>query len=371
MAVIHLLDAGKVALDLDVNRYLRRIQVPSQGYAPLTLRHLLSHTGGLDELPGRQFDGASRPDMARFMRDRIVRYREPGRLTAYSTYGIMLAGLVVEDVTGCRFDNYVRDRIFRPVGMAGARIMAVRGDERGVATPYAVEDGRATAMPHEWYVSTPASSAVATAADMGRLLIAHLGGGPGTGPLLSKRAYDLMHRQQASVHPALPGWSLGMQMDRVNGRALAEHGGDIGGFAALFSLIPEEKAGFFIVSHGEGSNLRFRVKQALMEAFFPAQSPPQVPVPRREDAALLQQYAGRYIASSACRSCPSRGEGVFVLEAEPDGTLALWGQRWIPLGRDLFVREDGLRMLGFARDGAGKLISVSAGSFRVADRLDP
>jgi hypothetical protein len=60
---------------------------------------------------------------------------------------------------------------------------------------------------------------------------------------------------------------------------------------------------------------------------------------------------------------------VFKLESSPDGTLALWGQRWVPVGGDLFVRDDGKRRLGFARDAQGRVSAVSAGSWRVADRI--
>ena len=62
MAVLQLVDDGLAGLDTDVNRHLKRLQVPSAGTPPLTLRHLLSHTGGLDELPGRQFDGREPQD---------------------------------------------------------------------------------------------------------------------------------------------------------------------------------------------------------------------------------------------------------------------------------------------------------------------
>lgn len=370
-SVLQLVDDGRVDLDTDVNRYLKRVQVPAQGYPPLTLRHLLSHTGGLDELPGRQFDGASPEDLATFLRERLVRYRAPGRLTAYSTYGITLAGLVLEDVTGQRYDAYLRQRVFAPAGMASARVMMRRGDERGIATPYQVKDGRAEAMPYEWYYSTPASSVVASAEDMARLLLVHLAGGKaGERSLLSARLTRAMREQQATVHPGVPGWSLGMQMDRVNGRDIAEHGGDIGGFSALFVLIPAEDAGFFIVNHGEGSDLRFKVKEALMDRLYPAKEKPVVPIARGEDAPRLAEYAGRYLSSIACRSCGDLEDSTFEVEAQPDGTLSLWGQRWIPLERDLFIRDDGKRRLGFARGADGRIAAVSAGSWRVADRLD-
>jgi CubicO group peptidase (beta-lactamase class C family) len=370
MAVLQLVEDGRADLDTDVTRYLKRLQVPPAGMPPLTLRHLLSHTGGLDELPGRQFDGREPQDLSTFLRDRIKRYRAPGELTAYSTYGILLAALVLEDLTGERYDAYLRQNVFVPAGMASARVMKQLGDERGVAIPYEIDDGRAEPMPFEWYVSAPASSIVATAEDMGRLLLVHLAGGrAGERRILSENLTQAMHEQQATVHAGVPGWSFGLQMDRVNGRDIAEHGGDIGGFSALFVLIPEEDAGFFIVNHGEGSDLRFKVKDALLDRLYPAKRPPVVPPARDEDAARLAAYTGKYLSSIACRSCPRTPESVFKVDANPDGTLSLWGQRWIPTAPDLFIRDDGRRHLGFARNAAGRLAAVSAGSWRVADRI--
>jgi hypothetical protein len=200
---------------------------------------------------------------------------------------------------------------------------------------------------------------VATAADMGRLLLTHLAAGP---------LVRGMHEQQATNHPDIPGWSLGMQLDRVNGVSIAEHGGDIGGFSALFSLMPEKRTGFFIVNHGEGSDLRFRVKQALLDALYPAK-PASVPTPEPKNAPALAEYAGRYISSIACRTCTVSEDQIFVVKAQPDGTLSLWGQTWLPLRRDLFIRDDGKRTLGFARDEQSRIISVTGGSWRVADRL--
>ena len=64
VAALQLVERGLLALDEDINRYLVRVQVPSQGYPPLTLRHLLSHTSGLDELPG----GSSMAEVCRTWR---------------------------------------------------------------------------------------------------------------------------------------------------------------------------------------------------------------------------------------------------------------------------------------------------------------
>jgi CubicO group peptidase (beta-lactamase class C family) len=285
---------------------------------------------------------------------------------------MLLAAQVLADASGETYADYLDKQVFGPVGMTSSRVMIRLGDERGVATPYRLEDGRAEPMPFEWYLSAPASSVVATAEDMGRLLLVQLAGGrAGERQVLSERLTRAMHTQQATVHPGVPGWSLGMQMDCVNGRDIAEHGGDIGGFSALMVLVPEEDVGFFIVSHGEGTNLRFDVKEALLDALYPAKAPPRVPAASAADADRLAEYAGEYLSSFACRSCPQDPDSIFELTAQPDGTLSLWGQRWIPAGRDLFIRDDGKRHLGFARDAQGRVSAVSAGSWRVADRIRP
>jgi CubicO group peptidase (beta-lactamase class C family) len=370
VAALQLVESRRLGLDDDINRRLRRLRVPAQGFPPVTLRQLLSHTAALDELPGRQFEGPARPDMADFLRTRLVRYRAPGLATAYSSYGLMLAGVAVEDASGQAYADYVARHIFRPLGMSRARVMLRRGDERGVATPYELEDGRADPVAHEYYVSTPASSVVASAADMGRLMIALLGGQRrGGSTILSPASLAAMTTQQATVHPALRGWGLGVQLDRVNGRDIAEHGGDIAGFSSLLVLLPAEDAGFFIVTHGQGNDLRFRIRQALLDRLWPA-PPTAVPAPDPADAARLAEYGGRYLSSLACRTCPLDEDQVFTVAVAEDGTLRLWGQRWIPVARDLFVRDDGARSLGFSRHPDGRIASVTGGSWRVADRID-
>lgn len=363
LGAMQLVGAGKIDLDSDVNRYLKRVQNPAQGYGPLTLRHLLSHTSGLDELPGRQFEGKSPPDLATFLRTRLVRYRAPGQYTAYSSYGIALTGVLIEDVSGMSYADYVERHVFRPAGMIRARVMRKIGDERGVATPYALEDGKATVAAREWYVTTPSSSIAASADDMGKLLMAMLGS------LLPSPMTGEMLQQQSTNHPELPGWGLGVQLDRVNGVRIAEHGGDIAGFSALFVLMPDKQGGFFIVHHGEGGNLRFKVKDALLDGLYPDPNPQVAPAPDPKNAAALGEYAGRYISTLACRTCKDE-QPTFEVTAQLNGTLSLWGQTWIPLKRDLFIRDDGKRLLGFTRNSAGRIVSVTGGSWRVADRLD-
>jgi CubicO group peptidase (beta-lactamase class C family) len=373
VAALQLVDRGKLALDQDINQSLHSVAVPAGGRPPITLSHLLAHTSGLDELPGRQFDPVKgpRPNLAEFLADRLVRYRDPGLYTAYSSYGIALAGVAIADASGLAYEDYVRRNILEPCGMRSARFMRRQGDEKGVAIPYDIEDGRATPRAYEWYVTAPTSSLVATAPDMARFAMLHLADGRcGNRQILSERLARAMRSQQATIHPAIPGWGYAFQLDVENGRQMAEHGGDIGGFSSLLTIIPGEHSAFFIVNHGEGHDLRFRVKRALLDALYPDAAPRTAPRPDPAQAARLREYAGLYRSSLACHTCRDADRNQdFELTVNEDGTLGLWGQQWVPLERDLFVRTDGERLLGFARDQAGRVAVVSGGSWRVADRL--
>jgi len=269
------------------------------------------------------------------------------------------------------YEDFVRTRILEPCEMRSARFLLRKGDEHGVATPYRLDNGMASVMPHEWYVTTSTSSLVATATDMARFAMLHLSDGECAGrQILGKSLVRAMRTQQATVHPAVPGWGYALQLDEVNGRKVAEHGGDIGGFSSLLVLIPEEHAGFFVVNHGEGNDLRFAIKSALFDGLYPASHARTAPQPDPAAATSLREYAGRYRSSLACHTCPNVGqEQDFELTVGSGGVLQLWGQQWVPLEHDLFVRTDGTRLLGFARDDGGRIAAVSGGSWRVADRL--
>ena len=373
-AVMQLADRGQLDLQADVNRYLKSVRVPDTYPQPITAENLLEHTGGLDEIPGRL---VRPPDqqmpLDKFLASRLVRIRAPGELTSYSSYGMALAGLLVQDVSGLPFEEYLTRNIWQPLGMRRSFITvpaALRGE---MATPYEIEeDGKAVPIPYEVYHTPPASSIVSTAENMTHFMIAHLQKGQYEGSrILSEKAAELMHQQHATVHPRLPGMAYGFQVSDTNGLRILEHGGDIGGFSSLMVLLPDEGVGFFIADHREGANLRNTVREQILDRYFPDTRPAQKAVPRAEDAESLRRFAGTYRATTFCHSCPDGGPFVqdFEVTANSDGTLTLWDQSWVQAAPLYFVSPDGRRRIGFKEDASGKIVAVSAGSWRVLERL--
>lgn len=371
-AVMQLVDRGQVELNTDVNQYLHSVKVPATYPQPITLTHLLTHTGGLDEIPGRQVASTTeqRP-LGEFLFDRLVRVHPPGEITSYSTYGIALAGVLIEDVSGLQFEPYLERNVWNPLSMHRTYINVPDSMAGDVAEGYAYEDGRVEKVPHEIYQTTPASSIMSTAADMARFMIAHLQDGRlDDVRILSDAAAQGMHRQQATVHPMLPGWTLGFQVSDVNGLRIIEHGGDIGGFSSLLVLLPDENTGFFVVHHREGANLRFDLKRRLLDRYFPDRRPVRTPVPRFQSTPQLRRFAGTYRASTFCHSCNEPGNVQdFEVTVNNDGTITVWGQKWVEVSPLYFVGVDGRGRIGFKQDSRGRIVAMSGGSWRVVERI--
>ncbi len=225
-------------------------------------------------------------------------------------------------------------------------------------------------VPYEMYQTPPASSILSTAADMGHFLVAQLQNGRyGSARILSDSAAALMHRQYATMHPRLPGWTLGFQVNDLNGRYLIEHGGDVGGFSSLLTLLPEEGVGFFVVHHLEGSNLRFDLRQAILYRYFPRLRAAEVPRPDSAAAPELRRLAGAYRASIYCHTCRDGGPNVqdFRVTANGDGTISAWDQRWIQRSPLYFVSADGTKHLGFWEDRSGRVRGLTGGSWKVLE----
>jgi CubicO group peptidase (beta-lactamase class C family) len=367
-AVMQLVDRGLVDLDAPVERYVRRVNIPHAYPDSVTVRQLLTHTAGFDEIrPGTQ---AAKADsvlpLDRFLQSRLIQVRPPGRTIAYSTYGVTLAGEMIEEVSGLAFETYLDRNLWEPLGMRRAMI-AVPPGEKNVAVGYEIIGDSAVAQPWEWYHTTPASSVNATGADMSRFLLAHLGlGASGDARILSERSAREMQRQQVTMDPAIPGYALGFNEDFVGDLRVLEHGGNMAGFSSLMVLIPSANAGFFVVNHREGSQLRDNLKWTLLERFFP-ESRKRRPVPAPPPAVESvrpERFAGKYIPLTSCFSCqPLRAGSVMTVGVNSDGTLNFAGGRWVSVDSLRFVKDNGSGYIVFRGNGSGKVQELFAGAF--------
>jgi D-alanyl-D-alanine carboxypeptidase len=120
IATLQLVEAGKIALDDPIGKYLT--DYPNRDVASkVTVRHLLTHTGGTGDIFGPDFEKnrltlREHADYLKLYGSRGLD-GEPGQRFRYSNYGFVLLGALIEKVTGLSYYDYVRDKIFLPAGM--------------------------------------------------------------------------------------------------------------------------------------------------------------------------------------------------------------------------------------------------------------
>ena len=374
-AVVQLADRGLIDMNADVNGYLRKIRVASEFPAPVRVKHLLDHTAGFDEIrPGTQTDSRENVmSLADFLRTRLVRIWPPGEITSYSTYGITLAGLLVEEVSGLSIEEYLKRNIWSPLRMSRTSISVPSAQQSLVATGYDLVGDSLKAQAWEWYHTTPASSVNSTAEDMTKFMIALLDSGRNRDArILSTRASGYMQRQHATAHLLLPGFALGLYEDYVGQLRLLEHGGNMAGFSALMVLMPKERDGFIVLHHRENSRFRDEVKDALLKRYYAAARERfPVPVASASFKKRVALFTGRYAPTTSCHSCRPRSVPYIIdIKATGDSSaLIITGRNWIEKEPFLFMRDDGTGYIAFRRDSAGVVKYMFAGGFWSFERL--
>jgi CubicO group peptidase (beta-lactamase class C family) len=264
-AVMQLVDAGRVELDAPVRAYVPSFRVEGPGADGVTVRHLLSHTSGLQNpIPVGWIHAADEqaPDLdamtARLLASHPrLRFR-PGARFAYSNLGYLVLGQLVERVSGERYPDYVRRHLLEPLGCARAGFAPPEGDG-DVATGYTrrwsamglagrfLVDARFLGETTAGFVAlrpfrvdgAPYGGLFGTAGDLARLAAAHLRGGELDGRRILSEASALAMRtpQRDARGRALPiglGWRLG----ELDGEPYAFHQGGGAGFKSEVRLYP-------------------------------------------------------------------------------------------------------------------------------------
>ncbi len=266
-AVMQLVEQGKIDLDKDINSYLD-FRIPPFAGKPVTMRNLMTHTGGFDEVQRglNSYDPKKIPSLGDALK-RQVPYRiyAPGTTPAYSNYGTSLAGYIVERVSGLPYDDYVERRIFAPAGMTRSTFRQPLPARLQPLMASGYMSGSGKPGPFELSSLAPSGAMTASGADMARFMIAHLDKG---GPLLKPATAAQMHDTILQLVPPLNGMTLGFYEQNINGRRALSHAGDSLNFHSQLWIFPEEKVGIYMSMNAAGTqNVSGPIRAYLFEAF--------------------------------------------------------------------------------------------------------
>jgi CubicO group peptidase (beta-lactamase class C family) len=355
--VMQLVEEGKIDLDADVNTYLKDFKVPdTYPGKPVTMRHMMTHTAGFEDTSLRMTadDIGNVISIRQYCAENMpARVNPPGKVSLYSNYATTLAAVVVEDVTGMSFEQYLQSRIFTPLGMDQTNI------REDLPPEFAARLTKGYSFSHSENVATddyilnvgPAGSISSTAPDMAKFMIAHLQRGTyGNATILAPETADLMHSWAFSVDPRVAGMCLGFYEQYYNGQRVIVHGGDTDTFHSLLLLFQEEQAGFFVSGNSAGGRgLRDALFAAYMDHYYPGE-PGALPQPDPSAQARLQLYAGTYQMNRHNYERFERYLGLpstIEITATPGGTLRMVSSdgmfEYIEVEPGVFAQADGSR----------------------------
>jgi CubicO group peptidase (beta-lactamase class C family) len=263
LAVMQLVEAGKVDLDAPVQRYLPWFRVANpQASAQMTVRHLLNQTSGLSMLAGSiildEFDDAPGATERQVRALSTLKINRPvGSKCEYSNLNYNVLGLVVEAASGETYADYINRHIFKPLEMHHSYTTKAAAQLDGLAVGY-----------RHWFSlplpapdlpvpigSLPSGQLISCAEDMARYLITHLNGGRFKDvQLLSELGIEAMHH--GAIEYFMMGMSAGsygmgwFEIDLGQTKTYS-HGGNTPDFSAFMAIIPGKERGLVLLANAD------------------------------------------------------------------------------------------------------------------------
>jgi CubicO group peptidase (beta-lactamase class C family) len=254
IAVMQLVDAGRLDLDRDINGYIDFAVPTPQGGVSVTLRRLLMHRAGFEEHVKGLFSRDPEPQpLGRWLAKSLPRRLFPnGNVEAYSNYGLALAGYIVERVSGEPYASYIQRHILGPLGMNHSTFQQPLPDELAALMAKDYRRSDQPPLPYfETIAAAPAGALSASGADMGRFLRALLNGGELDGVrILPKARLDEM---MAPANATSAGY-LGLVFfgTKIAGHDTIGHEGITMTFFSDLRIFPEQGIGIFVSRDGVG-----------------------------------------------------------------------------------------------------------------------
>jgi CubicO group peptidase (beta-lactamase class C family) len=380
-AVLQLVEQGKLDLNADVNNYLADFQIPATYPAPITLAQLLTHTAGFED---RQLGitvssaGGLLPLGTYLAQAMPARVFPPGTVTAYSNYGAVLAGYIVERVSGEPFEQYMQQHIVEPLAMRHSTFTQQLPPDLAahLAVSYAYDE-MYHAKPFEYFQIAPAAGLSATATDIAQFMIAQLQDGRlGDSRILQAVTVQDMQRRHFTNDPHMNGMTYGFAEMTLNGQRLLIHTGTTNDevFSSLLALLPAHKVGLFVsYASVSGRAAKSELLQAVLDRYYPT-SVPAAPAPPADFAQRAGQFTGSYQSTRASATTIEKIDALLApaiqVNATADRYLTIAGlsqapTQWVEVAPLVFRQVDSQETMAFRADEQGQITYLFRGNLPI------
>ena len=244
-------EQGRLSLDDKVSKYYPDLTRSNE----VTIRELLSHTSGYEDYAPQDY---LIPEWTHPITPEAILARwakkplnfDPGTQWQYSNTNFVLAGRILEKVTGQELLPFLEEHFFRPLGMNSAGDCEVHHPEDATAyTRYALGPPRQVGREATgWYFA--AGELCMTPSDLAKWDLNFL-----QKKILSAKSYEEFTREVKLKNGGPTHYALGLSVGDFHGTPLVSHSGEVSGFLAANSLLPAKNAGVVVLSNEDGVNL--------------------------------------------------------------------------------------------------------------------
>jgi CubicO group peptidase (beta-lactamase class C family) len=290
VALAILVEEKKIAWDAPVVTYLPWFQLSDPFVTrELTVRDLLVHRSGLGLGAGDLLwwppSTYSRREIAQRLRN-IPLATSFRSAYAYDNVLYLIAGEVIETISGMSWEEFIEQRIFTRIGMSGSNTRhSAGGHGENAATPHARINGKvqiANAFGSD--NTNPAGGINTNAEDIAKWMIVQLDSGrvaDGSSlfsPATTKELWSLVtpmpiskaQPELAGLHPQFLGYGLGFFVRDYRGKKLVMHTGSLPGFVSRLVMIPEAKLGVAVLTNQESNEAHTTIAYRLLDHYLGA-----------------------------------------------------------------------------------------------------
>ena len=260
LAIMQLVEAGRVELDAPVQTYLPWFRVADPlASAQITVRHLLNQDSGFSQGSGLQeqmasdlSDTAIEDGVRRLADDQLS--HAPGTTWQYSNVNFNILGQIIQTVTGKSYETYIQEHIFSPLEMHHSFTSQDGAIQDGMAKGHTIWFG--IPLPKEVPFNRgglPNGYLISSVEDMGHYLIAELNGGRyGDANVLSAQGVAAMHQPAVPTMTSGEYYGMAWSIGEIDGVPAMWHSGDNANFASYMLMVPDQKVGIVVLLNTQG-----------------------------------------------------------------------------------------------------------------------
>jgi CubicO group peptidase (beta-lactamase class C family) len=378
IGIMRLVERGQIELDVNVNRYLKSFRIPAVPEQPITVRHLLTHTSGLDDrFVGSGFldSAGAQPPLATVMRKWLPQpVYQPGQVYFYSNFGYGVLGALIEDVTGRRFEDYMRSEVLEPLGMWDSTFQQPLPQElRKRVVPPLERTVFGLIRPADllYHRSTAGGGLTSSFQDLIRFaqFVQNRGLVDGRA-VLHAETVDRMLGAEPGQTSAAEGLGFGLGVNR--GERYWYSGGDLGGYHTVLLWFPDHGRALLTTAASSSEMATWNLVPKVVEHWFGGETnrnsaPKAIPYSKARERGA--RVAGTYRPVRYPHFDLGKTFSITmdqVVRANADGSLQYGGERWIAVAPLRFRHETEARYLTFQEDAGGSVRFMDRSRERIA-----